>query len=91
MPLTEDPACNPGMCLDWELNPQPLGLQAGAQFTESNQPELLLFLLIYLTINYLMKARHDVLSKGILVNRLLGRWWLGVDVCVWWGVHSIVM
>ena len=34
MPPTGDLACNPGMCPDWELNRQPLGLQAHAQSTE---------------------------------------------------------
>ena len=29
-----DPACNPGMCPDWESNWQPFGLQARAQSTE---------------------------------------------------------
>ena len=37
---TGDLACNPGMCPDWELNQQPLSLQAGTQFTESHQPGL---------------------------------------------------
>ena len=32
-----------GMCLDWELNWRPLGLQAGTQSTESHQPEHLSF------------------------------------------------
>ena len=40
MPPTGDLAYNPGMCPDWELNQQPLGLQAGTQFTESHQPGL---------------------------------------------------
>ena len=38
-----DLARNPGMCPDWELNPQPLRLQAGDQTTESHQPGLGLF------------------------------------------------
>ena len=33
-PLTGDLAPNPGMCLDWELNWQPLGSQASIQSTE---------------------------------------------------------
>ena len=37
VPLTGDLARNPGMCPDWELNQQPLGLQAGAQSTEPHQ------------------------------------------------------
>ena len=32
------PACNPGMCPDWELNQQPFGSLAGAQSTEPHQP-----------------------------------------------------
>ena len=39
-PPTGDLACNPGMCSDWELNEQPLGLQAGTQSTEPHQPGL---------------------------------------------------
>ena len=34
MPPTGDPACNPGMCPDWEWNWQPFGSQACAQSTE---------------------------------------------------------
>ena len=37
-PPTGDPAHNPGMCPDWELNQQPFGSQAGAQSTEPHQP-----------------------------------------------------
>ena len=36
--LSRDLAHNPGMCSDWELNWQPFGSQAGAQFTEPHQP-----------------------------------------------------
>ena len=32
------PGLCPGMCLDWELNLRPFGLQAGSQFTEPHQP-----------------------------------------------------
>ena len=38
---TGDPACNPGMCPDWELNQQPFGSQTHAQSAESQQPGLL--------------------------------------------------
>ena len=45
MPPTGDLAHNPGMCLDWELNLQPFGLQASTQSTEPHQPGLnLLFI-----------------------------------------------
>ena len=37
-PPTEDLACNPGMCPDWELNWWPFSLQAGTQSTEPHQP-----------------------------------------------------
>ena len=37
-PRTGDPACNPGMCPDWESNQWPFGLQAGTQPTEPHQP-----------------------------------------------------
>ena len=33
-------ACNLGMCPDWEVNPHPLCLQAGAQSTEPHQSRL---------------------------------------------------
>ena len=39
-PLTGDPACNPGMCPDWESNQRPFGSQAGTQSTEPHQPGL---------------------------------------------------
>ena len=35
---TGDPACNPGMCPDWESNWLPFGLCTGAQSTEPYQP-----------------------------------------------------
>ena len=37
---TRNLACDPGMCLDWELNQQPFGSQAGTQSTEPHQPGL---------------------------------------------------
>ena len=36
---TRDPACNPSMCLDWELNWWPIGLPASTQSTKPHQPE----------------------------------------------------
>ena len=36
-PPTGDPACNPGMCPDWESDQQPFGLQARAQCTQLHQ------------------------------------------------------
>ena len=36
-PYTRDLAHTPGMCPDWELNPQPFGSQAHAQSTEPPQ------------------------------------------------------
>ena len=38
VPATGDVACNPAMCLDWEPNPLPFGLQTGTQSTEPHQP-----------------------------------------------------
>ena len=42
VPPTADPACNPGMCPDWESNQRPFGLQASAQSTEPHEPGLFL-------------------------------------------------
>ena len=39
-PPVGDPACNPGMCPDWESNQRPFSSQASAQSTESQQPGL---------------------------------------------------
>ena len=39
-PFTRDPAHNPGMCLDWELNQQRFGFQASTQSTEPHEPGL---------------------------------------------------
>ena len=36
-PPTRDLVSNPGMCLDWESNRRPFGLQAGTQSTEPHQ------------------------------------------------------
>ena len=36
-PSTEDLACNPGMCPEWESNQQLFGSQARAQFPELHQ------------------------------------------------------
>ena len=36
-PHTRDPACNPGMCPDWESNQLPFGSQASTQSTEPQQ------------------------------------------------------
>ena len=37
-PLLRTWPSNPGMCPDWESNPEPFGLQASAQSTEPHQP-----------------------------------------------------
>ena len=39
-PPTGDPACNPGMCPGWDLNPQPFCSRACTQSTELHQPGL---------------------------------------------------
>ena len=38
MPRTGDLARKPGMCPDWETDQQPLGSQAGTQYTEPHHP-----------------------------------------------------
>ena len=50
VPLTGDPAHNPGTCPDWESNQQPFASQAGAQSTE---PHLLGLNSIF-SIDYLL-------------------------------------
>ena len=40
-PQTEDLACNPGMCPDWESNQWTFGSQVSTQSTEPHQPGLL--------------------------------------------------
>ena len=37
-PPTRGPACNPGMCPDWESNQRTFGLQASSHSTEPHQP-----------------------------------------------------
>ena len=39
-PPTGDLDHYPGMCPDWESNPQPFGSQVGTQSTQSHQPGL---------------------------------------------------
>ena len=46
MPPTGDLAHDPGLCLDWESNWRPFGLQSGTQSTEPHQPGLKPTLLI---------------------------------------------
>ena len=56
---TGDLACNSGMYLDWELNWQPFGLQAGTQPIEPHQPgHIFVFLR---SINYFMFTRLCIL------------------------------
>ena len=45
VPPTGDPACNPGMCPDQELNQQPFGSQVNTQSTEPHQPEHTLYII----------------------------------------------
>ena len=42
-PPTGHPACNQGICPDWELNRLPFGSQAGNQSTDPQQPGPLFF------------------------------------------------
>ena len=59
IPPTGDLACNSGMYLDWELNWQPFGLQAGTQPIEPHQPgHIFVFLR---SINYFMFTRLCIL------------------------------
>ena len=51
-PLTGDLACNSGMCPDWGSNQRPLGLQAGPQSTEPQQPGPILKLREYKKLIY---------------------------------------
>ena len=44
VPPTEDLACNPGVCPDWELDHWPFGLQASTQSTEPYQLSRILYL-----------------------------------------------
>ena len=46
---TGDLAHNPGIFPDWELNMWPLGLQAGTQSTDSQQPGLNVNMLLHFT------------------------------------------
>ena len=43
VPCAGDLACNPGMCLDWELNWQCFGLQAGTLLSHTSQGTLNIF------------------------------------------------
>ena len=49
VPPTRDPARNPGMCPDWELNQWPFGSQACTQSTEPHQPGLQMTIFIQLS------------------------------------------
>ena len=64
MTPTHDMTLNPGMCLDWELNQRPFGLQAGIQSTEPHQPRPLWFNLVSLF--------WDCGSKECVVQALCG-------------------
>ena len=61
------PACNPGMCPDWESNRQPLGPQASTQSTEPHQPGLEQMTLL---IKFRRLAAHDVAEfQGLTCGR----------------------
>ena len=63
---TGDLTCNPGMCPDWEFNPQPFGYQPSAQSTEPHQPGPYRFLIInflHLSILVVRFSKYMLLSK----------------------------
>ena len=65
-PPTEDLACNPGICPDWELNQRPFGSQASTQSTEPHQPELFVFLIYFLNFSVAVYIQcYFVLVSGV--------------------------
>ena len=68
LPPTWDPACNPGMCPDWELNWQPFGSKAGAHYTESHQIGHIIFFnsFKYLSSHYVFSLQNSVKSLFIM-------------------------
>ena len=71
MPPAGDLACNPGTCLDWELNWQPFSCQASAQPTELHQPGQSVAVLKY-GLQILWRSLHT--SLWHLTNRLWWKW-----------------
>ena len=59
VPHTGDPASNPGMCPDWELNWRPFGSQAGTQSTELHPPGLSSFTTVYLCESYFLDTMQS--------------------------------
>ena len=73
---TGDLACNPGLCPDWESNPQPFGSQAGAQSTEPHQrgPDLKFYEKISeLPASYSQLSNLPVASTKLTESRVLAK------------------
>ncbi|KAF6075069.1 hypothetical protein HJG60_009467 [Phyllostomus discolor] len=66
---TRDQACNPGMCPDWESNPQPFGSQVGIQSTEPHQPGFfLLFCFGFFCLFFVLKAVNAFYTTVIFLS-----------------------
>ena len=69
---------NSGMCLDWESNCQPFGLQASTQSTEPHQPGLMFFLI---KRERNIGCERETLIGRLLVCALTGDWTHNMGMC----------
>ena len=72
MPPAGDPASNPGMCPDWELNRQPFVSQAGPQSIEPHQSGL--------KYTYFFSRFFFLINHCILIRKE------GIEILNWGGI-----